>query len=229
MGEIQLGIYDTRYDDAEPLYLTTEQGVRVWDRVKHRWLNWESLVAKASAEGHTWQNREVGIPSLMWQLGNSLATGQRWAPGLDDTSGLTSEQVSNGEDFTGASGATPPTGWIAGGTTPAYQLFGGVVGIGNNGSEQTMTQNLTGLTPGATYVFETSVHMDSHGDCFAIYEGMVFPLKPPTIEGDEFKLVAFSFTAADDGTAQIGVGCGVGGYIAVSFIRVYLESELTGS
>lgn len=91
MATHQLGVYGDRYYDSEPLYMTTEQGLFVWDRVRSRWLSWDELAQKAADEGHTWVNREVGIPSLKWQLANSRKNGQLWAPGLDSTDGLASD------------------------------------------------------------------------------------------------------------------------------------------
>lgn len=227
---LQLNIFDTRYDDAEPCFLTTEQGVRVFDRVKNRFLNWESLVAKAAAEGHAWQNREVGIPSIMWQLGHF--NGQYYAPGLDDTGGLASEAVLNGDTWTGAPvgspANTPPTSWTEQNAGTMFQNFGGILDIrGDAVLGGGMNQTLT-VSAGEVYVVEVIWTLDQSSGVSIGLDGIFLPL-PPVTEPLNSEMASFSFTAPASGTVDLAITVIPGANAAIDHIRCFLESELTGS
>jgi len=226
MPEHQLSVYGTRYLDNEPLYCTTANGM-VWDRVDRRWLNGASLLAKVTADGHTWQPREAGIPSIEWQLYNTQLNGQDFAPPWDDTSGTASEAVVNGEDWTGATDATPPTGWSVDTGVVAFNVnVGNVLEMGMVAAR--MVQTLT-LTPGEIYVFETAITFDTSANAMLTFGGVDFPIGPGPDEDAGSVLKCFSFTAPDSGTADVSFNILSGvGDIGLKYVRCYLESELTG-
>ena len=230
MAEHYVGVYGTRYFSTEPLYFTTAAGIRVWDRVKHRWLNWAALDAKATAESHTWQPREVGIPSLKWQLSNFR--GQYYAPGLDDTGGLASEIVVNGDDWTGAPvgspANTPPTSWTAQNAGTMFQNFTGILDIrGDAVLGGGMTQTLTG-TPGEYYVVEIIWTLDQTSGVSVGLDGIFLPL-PPVTEGFLSEMASFSFPMPASGTVEIAITAIPGAVAAIDHVRCFLESELTGN
>lgn len=229
---LQLNVFGDRYDDGEPCFFTIAAGTMVFNRVTRTWHDWASLDAYATEKGHTWANREVGIPSILYQLQNW--GGQNYGPGLDNTEGLASEIVANGELWTGAPvgspGATPPTSWTAGGGAgETFQVFGGeildirpdpVVG----GS---MEQVLTG-TPGEYYVVEIIYTLDQNGQIAVTMNGLALPL-PDVTEGLSSEMASFSFQMPAGGTVTLGITVPPGANSALDHIRCFLESELTGS
>lgn len=215
---LHINLYGQRYEDDEPCFLTNEIGVRVWSRVRNRWLNWASLVAKAAEMGHTWQPREVGIPSIKWQMTNMF--GQEWGPGLDDTNGLTSELVENGEVWTGATGGTPPTGWTADGLDPAFAVSNGVLHLGANAAgDHSITQTLT-TVPGETYILEIKTGPNTR-ESTLVFDGHRIPLHGVANW-------AASFTASDT-TVDVVFEITATGDLFLDTCRCYLESELTGN
>lgn len=226
-----LNIFGDRYMDDEPCFLTTMEGTLVFNRITRDWVNWASLEAKAVAEGHTWQSREVGIPSLTWQLRNSWAIGQRWAPGLDNTQGLPSEVVVNGETWAGgpvgSPAATPPTSWDAMGDA-TFQVFGSdncnVYGdpVTGGGMSQTLS-----VTPGEYYVLELRIMSDTTADTRIGLDGTRIPFGGGNKDGSS-KIVAASFQAPASGSVTLEIVTAGGGIASLGFARCYLESELTG-
>lgn len=229
-GDIYTNVMGSEYEDNEPAFFTNELGVRVFDRVKKRYLNWADLQAKATADGHEWQPREVGIPSIGYQIFNSRKNGHLFAPGLDDTSGLASEAVSNGDEFTGATGSTPPTGWTLVGNA-TFNLFPSVVNVHGSGKDSGMYQTLS-LTPGEYYVCEI-LHTSSTTSGAKIgIDGIFIPFGPGPAdpEGDgTTEVLAFSFAAPEDGSVDIQINVSEGEIASIDHIRVFLESELTGN
>lgn len=223
----QLSIAGVLYEDSEPLYLSTMDGTLLFNRVTGKWVTWSSLSERATREGWEWSNREIGIPSIQWRI-NHRTGGYEWGPGLDDTSGLASETVTNGDEFTGASGATPPTGWSATGD-PTFQLFPSVVNISGGavvggGMEQAQT-----LTPGAWYVCEVLVAPDTTPDAKVGIDGLYVPLFGQGDPDAGTHVVAFSFQAPASGSATISFLVLEGGLASIDHVRCYLESELTGA
>ena len=214
-------LFGTTYDNEEPCFLTTARGEFVFDRVRHRWLDWASLNAKAIEMSHSWQPREVGIPSIMWQRNNSWTNGQRWAPGLDDTAGLSSELVTNGEDWTAATGATPPTGWTADGLGPQFAVDAGVLTFDATAAgSHSLSQDIT-VEAGTAYVIEVSMGAGSVDARFEL-NGEGFDV--PTDGG------SFAVSAVPTGTTvTIDIIIAATGQAVLDYIRVYLESELTGA
>jgi hypothetical protein len=218
---LQLNLFGERYSDDEPCFLTIADGRMVYNRVRRSWTKWPALEAAATAKGHTWQFREVGIPSLEWQVHNSRLVGQRWAPGLDDTAGLGSEAASNGEDFTGATGSTPPTGWDAVGLAPNYSAAGGTLTITSIGAGDVgMSQDIT-VTPMVPMVLEvqtlagtTSWTIDVNGQSL-------------TLPGGERRFAVSIVPEASPVTVTLTTTAQ--GTLNLAYVRMYEEAELTGS
>ena len=224
---MEISVYGTQYDATEPCYLTTTDGVFVFDRVMNRWLEWASLAAKAAAMGHVWAAREVGIPSMEWQADNSRTNGKRWGPGLDETAGLASEQVTNGEDWTGATGVTPPTGWTALGNE-TFEATGGWLTVTATGGAG-FGQNLPGLEAGKAYVVEVGVGGLTTGDLWLQIGGHNWPLGIGP-EGGALNSVTKAASFVHDGAATgIEITMPPGSVLELKYLRVYLEFELTGS
>jgi len=222
---LQNNIFGQTYDDSEPCFLTTEQGVRVWSCVDNRWFNWLSLVKLAETKTHNWANREVGIPSLTWQEHNSRISGQQWAPGLDDTAGLTTEAVVNGEDWTAAAGATPPTGWAVDGDVD-FSLNGGWLTITAT-DEVTFAQTLT-TVEGTYYVLEAAIGGLTTGDVTVEVNGVTVPVG----EGGDAAFNSVSKCAsfpALGATTDVTFTIPAGGVLELKYVRCYEEAELTGA
>ena len=230
MHNHQISVYGTQYLDSEPLYLTTEQGVCVFDRVKNRWLDWASLQTKVVEDGHTWQNREVGIPSIHWQL--THWSGQHYAPGYDDTSGLPSEAVVNGDVWAGAPEGSPantaPDNWTVQNAESMFQNFGGILDIrGDAVLGGGMSQTLT-LTPGEHYVVEVIWTLDQSEGVLIGIDGVFLPLSRVDA-GSNSKMGAFCFEAPESGSVELSVRVEPGANSAIDHIRCFLESDLTGN
>jgi hypothetical protein len=209
------------YNDDEPCFFTTFDGTLVWNRVNPEWNTFASLNAKASAEGHSWQPREVGIPSIQyrWRTRNM---NYRWGPGLDDTSGLATEAVSNGESWTGATGSTPPTGWDTTGLAPGFTIDAGTLVFDPFGAgDHTLSQDLS-TAIGTTYVVEIAMGAQTTDGNRITLLGVTLPL--PKTAGKfafSFKAVATTTTLTFT-TESLGV-------LHLDYVRCYEEGELTGS
>jgi len=215
---LQLSIEGVRYDDSEPLYLSTVEGTLLFNRVMRTWVSWASLQARAAAESYTWANREIGIPSIPWLLTHRNMDFS-WGPGLDDTSGLASEAVVNGEAWTDASGSTPPTGWTVDGLAPNFAINAGVLHFDQTGAgDHTMSQTLT-VVAGTTYVLEVRVAAGTQ-DVTMTFAGYTFNLKA----GADF---AVSYTATGT-SVDIDFDVGGDGDLYLDYVRLYEEAELTG-
>lgn len=229
--EKYLNVNGAMYGTSEPCFFTIESGALVYDRIDRIWRDWQSLTDKAAASGHSWQPREVGIPSLQWQLTHSVMNSQDFAPGLDDTSGLASEIVSNGETWTGATGTTPPSGWTNSvGGSPDFTINAGYIEMtGDEVLGAEMVQTLTGA-PGDYYILEIAIG-DGTGNAGLFLDGIgPLPLGPVST-GDQARSItkAMSFRMPDDGDAELKIVVPGGGFFTAKFIRCYMESELTGN
>ena len=213
-----LNVFGDVYDDGEPCFLTTAPGVLVYNRVTRNWVTWASLEAKATAESHSWQTREVGIPSLTWQERNSRISGLVWFPGLDDTAGLSTEAVTNGEGWTAAAGATPPTGWTVDGDVD-FDLTAGVVTITAT-DEVTFSQTLTTVA-GTVYVLEALLGDATTGDVLVTVDDVSATL-------GESGPRAGSFRALDTST-DVVFTLPAGSVLVLDYVRCYEEAELTGA
>jgi hypothetical protein len=217
----QLNLFGERYGDDEPCFLTIADGRMVYNRVRRSWTKWPALAAAAADMGHTWQPREVGIPSLEWQLHNSRLVGQRWAPGLDDTAGLGSEAASNGENFTGATGSTPPTGWDAVGLAPDYTVAGGNLTIISNGAGNVgMSQDIT-VTPGTPMVLEVQTLVGTTGWTIDVNGQSL------TLPGGERQFAVSIVPEASPVTVTLTTTAQ--GTLVLDYVRMYEEAELTGA
>lgn len=229
--QIYQNIFGKRYESDEPCFMTIASGEKVWSRLVNDWYDWDALAAKAAAESHTWQLREVGIPSIKWQLANTFMAGVDFAPGLDDTEALASEAVVNGEDWTGATGATPPTSWTDAGTDLAFSLGGAsdILIMESPMLGGAITQELT-LTPDVVYVVELSVYDGTTGDARVSLDGVMLPIGPVNDpSGSAAALKCFSFMAPAGGAATLGFHIAGGGKLVLRYARCFLESELTGA
>ena len=222
-------VYGLNYDDSEPCYFSTADGVNVWSIVSKKWINFASLVAKVTAEGHDWQPREVGVPSLMWQIKNTVFN-YSWGPGLDDTEALASEIVTNGEVWTGATGTTPPTGWTGGGDDATFTIADALLDIDSAETGDTLTQTLTG-TPGSVYVLELAIANRTTGGARVSLDGVGIAIAPGDADGSPTasRMRAFSFVMPASGTVELEFEVAGGTKLALKFCRCYLESELTGA
>jgi len=91
----------------------------------------------------------------------------------DDTDLVGSELVTNGEDWTGATGNTPPTGWTKAGTLTQYTIVSGALQIDRNGQDGSNTvQTLSSSNVvGKTYVLSFDVVNDGGGDVYVAITG----------------------------------------------------------
>jgi len=216
---MQKGLLGHRYDDSEPLYLTTS-GDLIWNRLTKKWINFASLDAKRVAEGADWANREIGVPSVAWQQSHARMN-FGWGPGLDDTSGLASELVVNGEDWVGATGVTPPTSWTEVGDL-TFALATGVLTMTNVSGNGWISQSMTTVV-GTRYVFEVKFGPATTPGAKIQLGGIDF-----VYGAGGASVVGFGFTAVSEATI-LNVVLNGAGVIEVDHMRFYLEAELTGS
>ena len=214
---LHLNQYGDRYDDAEPCFFATSRGKMLFNRVKKKWLDRQGVLDRATALSWEMANREIGVPSIAYQMQHPNGD-YEWGPGID-SDGLTSELLTNGEDWTGATGATPPTGWTAVGVAPVFTLATGVLTI-TSGDTTTpgMYQDLTTVA-GTAYVVEIDV--TSATGAFEITVG------DATLQGNagQTGIISVGFIATDT-TTRLQILGSADGAIATAYTRVYLESEL---
>lgn len=67
----QLNVFGDVYDDAEPCFLPTAEGL-VFNRVTRDWLTIDSLAAHMIAVGWVLAPNEIGVPSDEWQAVNRV-------------------------------------------------------------------------------------------------------------------------------------------------------------
>jgi hypothetical protein len=206
------------YDDGEPCYLSLDSGM-LYNRITDKLVTYDSLAARVAEIGHTWANREIGLPSIRWQLDNRY--GYVYVPNLADTSGLASEAVTNGEVWTGASGATPPTGWDVTGLSPDLTVSNGILSIGANAAgPYSISQDIT-VTPGTTYIIEVGLAAGTTGSSVSL-DGLSLPVTGPANRAFSFTPTSATVTVAltiDDLTVGM----------FVDYVRCYEEAELTGA
>ena len=216
---VQKGLLGHRYDDSEPLYFTTS-GDLIWNRITKKWISFVSLEARRVAESADWALREIGIPSIGWKRSH-LNMDFGWGPGLDDTSGLVSELVVNGEAWTDASGSTPPTSWTGLGTA-TYSLTTGVLTMSNPADgDDTLTQDLTTVV-GTVYVLELGVGAATTPNAYVSLNGVEISIGG----GAGAKSMSFK---ADSTTTELQFTIRDAGVIELDYARFYEEAELTGS
>lgn len=228
----QLNIFGEIYEDTEPCFFTIASGIKVYSRLTREWFDWDALAAKAASEGHTWSHREVGIPSQKWQLANTRMNGWYFAPGLDNTQGLASEAITNGEVWTGATGVIPPDGWTVSEGTPDFTTDGEWLNVTNASGTGAFSQTISGLTPGAYYIAEIVIGGNiTTSNTYANFNDIQIQIGPWDGTGYDLgtAIRCLSFQAPPSGSFDLSFSIVGAGSMQLRFARIFLESELTGS
>jgi len=127
--------------------------------------------------------------------------------------------VTNGADFTGASGTTPPTGWTTSTGAPEFSVSSGVLSFDRNGAagtEADLTQTGLGLDSGDHY--EVAVKIDGITDGSSITITLGADTAALTVSGaGVYKAQFFS-----DGTSTVSLRANqANAVLEVDYLRVY--------
>jgi len=211
---ILLGFRNQRFDNDEPLYCTTGTEF-VWNRRNGELIEYDTLVAAMSLETYTPKTNEIGMPSLAYQQDHSVGPQIGWGEGTGTIPA--SNTPTNGEDFTAASGATPPTGWTDGGVAD-YQVAGGVLTMTNDAvGDDTMTQTQT-VVADTDYVAYFAIDSVS-GVVTVSADGNAL-----TVDGPGVYRIPYTMAALDVDADLVVTISGIGS-VSIDYIRNILASE----
>lgn len=211
VGTVNLGYQTQRYDNDEPIYCLTGSEF-VWNRIRRKLVEYASLTSQMSDVSHTPDAEEIGLPSYGFQTRNPI--GISWGEGVGDIAA--SNVVTNGESFTAAAGATPPTGWTKTGD-PVFTAHDDGLDMLNSGSgDATLVQNVT-VVDATAYILYVQILGNTGPGTVAEVGATAVP-----IDGPGCVAIPFTSSGTDD---DLVITLSEGSFVHIGYVRCILAAD----